>query len=165
MKKIYLAGGCFWGVSHYYSLMNGISKATVGYANSDVINPDYQMVCAKKSSASECVEVIYDEKIICLAEILKRYLEIIDPYSLNKQGGDIGPQYRTGIYYVDEADLSTIDEFMDDLKSKSSQKVQIEVLELINFYKAEEYHQDYLYKNPNGYCHVSLAAMNKYKGK
>ena len=165
MRKIYLAGGCFWGVSHYFSLMKGIESTLVGYANSDIANPTYQLVCEKKSSASECVEIIYDEKIIDLKEILKRYLEIIDPYSLNKQGGDIGLQYRTGIYYEDEKDLLVIEEFINGLKARSDKEVMIEVLALANFYKAEEYHQDYLYKNPTGYCHVSLNMMNKYKDK
>lgn len=165
MKKIYLAGGCFWGVSHYYSLMKGIESTVTGYANSDIANPDYKLVCTSKSNASECVEITYDETVINLQEILKRFIEIIDPYSLNKQGGDVGIQYRTGIYYQNDEDRLVIENFMQDLIAKSTKQVMIEVMELVNFYRAEDYHQDYLYKNPNGYCHVSLESMNKYKGK
>ena len=154
MKKIYLAGGCFWGVQHYLSLINGIDKTTVGYANSDIQSPSYEDLKAHRSSASETVEVVYDENVISLKEILKLFFMIIDPTILDQQGHDIGHQYRTGIYYVDEEDVDIIKESLDELSKQYDQPIVTELLPLDNFTIAEDYHQDYLIKNPTGYCHV-----------
>ena len=154
MKKIYLAGGCFWGVQHYLSLINGIDKTTVGYANSDIQSPSYEDLKAHRSSASETVEVVYDENVISLKEILKLFFMIIDPTILDQQGHDIGHQYRTGIYYVDKEDFGIIKESLDELSKQYDQTIVTELLPLDNFTIAEDYHQDYLIKNPTGYCHV-----------
>ena len=154
MKKIYLAGGCFWGVQHYLSLINGINKTTVGYANSDIQSPSYEDLKAHRSSASETVEVVYDENVISLKEILKLFFMIIDPTILDQQGHDIGHQYRTGIYYVDKEDVDIIKESLDELSKQYDQPIVTELLPLDNFTIAEDYHQDYLIKNPTGYCHV-----------
>ncbi|MBP5279115.1 MAG: peptide-methionine (S)-S-oxide reductase MsrA, partial [Erysipelotrichaceae bacterium] len=154
MKKIYLAGGCFWGVQHYLSLINGIDKTTVGYANSDIQSPSYEDLKAHRSSASETVEVVYDENVISLKEILKLFFMIIDPTILDQQGHDIGHQYRTGIYYVDKEDFGIIKESLDELSKQYDQPIVTELLPLDNFTIAEDYHQDYLIKNPTGYCHV-----------
>ena len=154
MKKIYLAGGCFWGVQHYLSLINGIDKTTVGYANSDIQSPSYEDLKAHRSSASETVEVVYDENVISLKEILKLFFMIIDPTILDQQGHDIGHQYRTGIYYVDKEDVDIIKESLDELSKQYDQPIVTELLPLDNFTIAEDYHQDYLIKNPTGYCHV-----------
>ena len=155
MKKIYLAGGCFWGVEHYLSLINGVIETTVGYANSDIPSPSYEDLKAHRSSASETVEVVYDENIISLKEILDLFFLIIDPTILDQQGHDIGHQYRTGIYYVDEDDVEIIKSSLAELSKKYDKKIVTELLELSNFTVAEDYHQDYLYKNPDGYCHVN----------
>lgn len=154
MKKIYLAGGCFWGVEHYLSLINGISDTTVGYANSDIKNPKYEDLKAHRSLASETVEVIYDENIISLKEILELFFMIIDPTILDRQGHDVGHQYRTGIYYIDENDKEIIQSSLNELAKKYDKPIVTELLKLDNFTIAEEYHQDYLIKNPTGYCHV-----------
>lgn len=154
MKKIYLAGGCFWGVQHYLSLINGIRQTVVGYANSDIETPSYEDLKAHRSSASETVEVTYDEDVITLKEILDLFFMIIDPTILDRQGHDIGHQYRTGIYYVDEEDKSIIKESLDELSKQYDQPIVTELLPLTNFTIGEDYHQDYLVKNPNGYCHV-----------
>ncbi|MBO7676847.1 MAG: peptide-methionine (S)-S-oxide reductase MsrA, partial [Erysipelotrichaceae bacterium] len=151
MKKIYLAGGCFWGVQHYLSLINGIDKTTVGYANSDIQSPSYEDLKAHRSSASETVEVVYDENVISLKEILKLFFMIIDPTILDQQGHDIGHQYRTGIYYVDKEDFGIIKESLDELSKQYDQTIVTELLPLDNFTVAEDYHQDYLIKNPTGY--------------
>ncbi|MBQ6560193.1 MAG: peptide-methionine (S)-S-oxide reductase MsrA [Erysipelotrichaceae bacterium] len=156
MKKIYLAGGCFWGVEHYLSLIEGIRETTVGYANSDIPSPAYEDLKAHRSSASETVEAVYDETVIALKEILEMFFRIIDPTVLDQQGHDIGHQYRTGIYYDDEQDLPVIQEAMEELSSHYDKPVVTEVLKLESFTKAEDYHQDYLIKNPDGYCHVDL---------
>lgn len=155
MKKIYLAGGCFWGVEHFLTLINGVIETTVGYANSDIISPSYEDLKAHRSSASETVEVVYDESIISLDEILELFFMIIDPTILDQQGHDIGHQYRTGIYYVDEIDIETIRKALDNLSKKYDKPIVTELLPLDNFTVAEEYHQDYLIKNPQGYCHVN----------
>lgn len=154
MKKIYLAGGCFWGVEHFLSLVKGIKETTVGYANSDIDNPTYEDLKAHRSLASETVEVEYDESIISLKEILDLFFMIIDPTILDRQGHDVGHQYRTGIYYVDENDVDVIKNALDQLAAKYDKPIVTELLPLDNFTKAEEYHQDYLIKNPTGYCHV-----------
>ena len=156
MKKIYLAGGCFWGVERYMSLIEGVRETTVGYANSDIPDPSYEDLKAHHSSASETVETIYDETVISLKEVLEMFFRIIDPTILDQQGHDIGHQYRTGIYYVDEEDLPIIEEAMKELADCYDRPIVTEVLELASFTKAEDYHQDYLIKNPNGYCHVDL---------
>ena len=155
MKKIYLAGGCFWGVEHYLSLINGVIETTVGYANSDIPSPSYEDLKAHRSSASETVEVVYDDNVISLKEILDLFFLIIDPTILDQQGHDIGHQYRTGIYYVDEDDVEIIKSSLTELSKKYDKKIVTELLELSNFTVAEDYHQDYLYKNPDGYCHVN----------
>ena len=155
MKKIYLAGGCFWGVEHYLSLINGVIETTVCYANSDIPSPSYEDLKAHRSSASETVEVIYDEHVISLKEILDLFFLIIDPTLLDQQGHDIGHQYRTGIYYVDKEDVDIIKSSLAELSKKYDKKIVTELLELSNFTVAEDYHQDYLYKNPDGYCHVN----------
>ena len=166
MKKIYLAGGCFWGVEHFLSLIPGIVQTTVGYANSDIASPSYEDLKAHRSLASETVEVIYDETKISLKEILDLFFMIIDPTLLDQQGHDIGHQYRTGIYYIDEADIKIIEESLNDLAKKYDKPILTELLPLQNFTIAEEYHQDYLIKNPDGYCHVDpkmFAIARNYK--
>ena len=102
MKKIYLAGGCFWGVEHYFSLFDGVLSTRVGYANSDILSPSYEDLKAHRSAASETVEVAYDDTKLSLPEILELFCKIIDPTLLDQQGNDIGNQYRTGIYYADD---------------------------------------------------------------
>ena len=154
MKKIYLAGGCFWGVEHFLSLIDGVEETTVGYANSDIDTPLYEDLKQHRSSASETVEVIYDENKISLKEILNLFFMIIDPTLLDQQGHDIGHQYRTGIYYIDDNDIELIKQELNDLQNKYTKPIVTELLPLDNFTKAEDYHQDYLIKNPQGYCHV-----------
>ena len=154
MKKIYLAGGCFWGVEHYLSLINGVIETTVGYANSDIESPCYEDLKAHRSSAGETVQVVYDEEKISLRQLLEMFFLIIDPTLIDRQGHDIGHQYRTGIYYIDEEDKEIIKSSLDELSEKYEEPIVTELLPLDNFTVAEEYHQDYLIKNPGGYCHV-----------
>ena len=153
MKTIYLAGGCFWGVERYFSLAKGIVSTEVGYANGTKDNPKYEDLKKGLDDASETVKIIYDEKVISLEKILELYLRVVDPYSINKQGEDEGIQYRSGIYYLDEEDKKII---VNYFKSVSLKDYAIEILPLRKFYKAEEYHQKYLEKNPHGYCHINM---------
>ncbi|MDU5460552.1 MULTISPECIES: peptide-methionine (R)-S-oxide reductase MsrB [Anaerococcus] len=157
LKKIYLAGGCFWGVEEYMQRIYGVYDAVSGYANGKVNNPTYKTVSSGKSGYAETVEVTYDSKKIKLEDLLNHYFKIIDPTSLNKQGNDRGSQYRTGIYYVDDSDKEVIDKVMNFQAKKYSEKIVVENMKLKNFIVAEDYHQDYLRKNPNGYCHIDLS--------
>lgn len=163
LKTIYLAGGCFWGTAHLFSLVPGVESATAGYANSNVENPDYKLVCTGTTNAAETVKVVYDPDINPLSSLLRLYFRSIDPLSVNKQGEDSGTQYRTGIYYIDPSDVSVIEAELATLQRRNRQPLAIEFKELENFYPAEEYHQDYLYKNPGGYCHVDPALFKEAK--
>ena len=156
MKEIYLAGGCFWGVEAYYKRINGVEDTEVGYANSRMESPSYKEVCTGRTDAAETVKIIYDEEKITLEEILKALFKVIDPTLINRQGPDIGNQYRSGIYYTDEGDRETVDKFIEKVKGDYKMPIATEVMKLENFYEAEDYHQDYLDKNPDGYCHIKL---------
>lgn len=157
MKEIYLAGGCFWGVEEYMSRIDGIVDTEVGYANGHKNNPSYEQVCTGTTGHTETTYIKYDEKIISLETLLNRFWKIIDPTLLNRQGGDIGNQYRTGIYYVDKEDLPTIKMTLEEQKSKHDKPIVTEAMPLSVFFPAEEYHQDYLKKNPGGYCHIDMS--------
>lgn len=151
---IFLAGGCFWGTEHYLKMINGIIKTEVGFANGTTENPSYRDVCDKNTGHAETVKVTYDPKTLTLRNLLNIFFKAIDPTSINKQGGDEGTQYRTGIYYTEEADVPVIQEAINDLSTHYKKPIATEVLPLENFYTAEEYHQNYLFKNPTGYCHL-----------
>ena len=155
-KWIFLAGGCFWGTEKYFSLIPGVTKTEVGYANGKTEFPTYEDVCWNNTGHAETVLVEYDPDRLELSSLLELYYEVIDPTSLNRQGNDTGTQYRTGIYYVDETDRETIDSSISRLRERTRSPVVIEVKPLENYYAAEEYHQNYLDKNPGGYCHISF---------
>lgn len=154
MKEIYLAGGCFWGTEHFLKQINGVTATQVGYANGITERPTYKEVCSNTTQFAETVKVSYDPMVLSLDFLLSLYFAAIDPTSLNKQGEDRGTQYRTGIYYTDEADLKTIQKVYAEQQTHNKQPLQVEVKPLKNFYIAEEYHQNYLEKNPQGYCHL-----------
>ncbi len=156
MKTIYLAGGCFWGMQGYFDKLKGVIISKVGYANSELENPNYEIVCSGTSGAVEAIEICYDENILQLEEILQRFLSIIDPCSLNFQGNDIGTQYRNGIYFIDDSDNSIIKTCIKKWEQRNNLKAVTEVFKIKNFYEAESYHQKYLEKNPNGYCHINV---------
>lgn len=158
MKEIYLGGGCFWGVEEYMSRIDGIVDTQVGYANGTKENPTYKEVCTGTTGHVETTYIKYDENVISLETLLNRFWKIIDPTLLNRQGGDIGNQYRTGIYYTDKDDLPIINKTLDEQKLKYDNPIVTEIMELKSFYEAEEYHQDYLKKNPGGYCHIDMNA-------
>lgn len=156
VKEIYFAGGCFWGTEHYFKMIKGVLFTEVGYANSIVENPSYEIVCKGETNAVETVKVIYDASSVSLEMLLNMYFASVDPTSINKQGNDVGTQYRTGIYYTDKSDAFTISKIVQDQQKKYCDEIVVEVMPLENFYQAEDYHQDYLDKNPNGYCHLPL---------
>lgn len=159
MNEIYLAGGCFWGVEEYFSRIPGVSNTEVGYANGHTTGPSYQDVCTDTTGHAETVHVTYDPTRVSLQTILEQYFMIIDPLSLNRQGGDSGTQYRTGVYYVDEASHDVARQVFASEQLRYRAPMVVELEPLTCFYPAEEYHQDYLKKNPGGYCHVSFDSL------
>ena len=161
MKIIYLAGGCFWGAEKYLALIQGVASTAVGYANGRTANPTYEEVCHRDTGHVETVKVEYDSSKISLTFLLELFYDAIDPTSLNRQGADVGTQYRSGIYYVDEADRDIILGSVMLLQESYDKPVMIEVQPLENFYPAEEYHQKYLDKTPGGYCHIGGAKFEK----
>ncbi|WP_296111772.1 peptide-methionine (S)-S-oxide reductase MsrA [uncultured Anaerococcus sp.] len=154
MKVIYLAGGCFWGVDAYFTNLDGVIKTEVGYANGKEDTTTYEDLY--KTDFAETVKVNFDEEKISLEEILEHFYYIIDPFSVNKQGNDMGRQYRTGIYSQDVKDLDIVRDFLGKKQKESDKKIQVEVEKLRVYVTAEDYHQDYLKKNPKGYCHIDL---------
>ncbi|MDD7792852.1 peptide-methionine (S)-S-oxide reductase MsrA [Clostridium sp. 'White wine YQ'] len=158
MKEIVLAGGCFWGVEEYISRIEGVKETKVGYANGTKENPTYEEVCTGTTGHAEACYVKYDEEILSLNDLLEKYFGIIEPTVENRQGPDIGHQYRTGIYYIDKNDLNEIQDYRDKEQDKYDKPIVTEIKDLKCFYDAEEYHQKYLKKNPGGYCHINLNA-------
>ena len=153
MKRIYLAGGCFWGVEAYFKSLKGVINTTVGYANGNTVNPKYEELKAGLATHAETVLIEYDSAKISLEKLLEHFLRFVDPYSIDKQGHDIGHQYRSGVFYESEADKEKV---LEHFKNNLRPDYKILVERLDNYYDAEEYHQDYLDKNPGGYCHVDL---------
>ncbi len=151
--EIYLAGGCFWGTQKFFDQFDGVVLTETGYANGRGEGVSYQDVIAGSGHA-ETVRVVYDERVISLRRLLDYYFTVIDPVSVNQQGNDRGIQYRTGIYYTDEAQLPEITEVYAREEERAGQKLAVEVAPLDGFTRAEEYHQKYLDKNPAGYCHI-----------
>lgn len=156
-KEIYLAGGCFWGTEHFFKQIEGVVETEVGYANGITDHPTYQEVCTDKTGFAETVRIVYDPAKVGLRFLLQMYFKAIDPTSVNRQGHDEGTQYRTGIYYTHAEDLPVIEEIYQDEQAQYDTPLAVEKRPLENFYSAEEYHQDYLDKNPDGYCHLPLA--------
>lgn len=161
MKEIYLAGGCFWGTEKYFSLIPGVHGTEVGYANGNTPSPSYEEVCRHDTGHAETVKVLYDPETIDLAGLLEKYYDVIDPCSVNRQGNDIGIQYRTGIFYTDESDRPIIEESIRSLEDRLKKRTAIQVEKLFQYSPAEVYHQKYLDKNPGGYCHIGKDKFEK----
>lgn len=169
-KEIYLAGGCFWGTELYTSLVYGVVSAESGYANGATSHPSYREVC-NGSGHAETVHIVYDPAKVSLDQLLLAFYDSIDPTAKDRQGNDIGRQYRSGIYYVpnadgsESADAAVIRTSLDALQQRIGKPLAIEVAPIVNFYRAEDAHQEYLVKNPNGYCHISPALIAKMREK
>lgn len=159
LKEVYLAGGCFWGVEAYIARIPGVYDTVSGYANGNKDNPSYEEVCSGTTDFVEAVHVLYDPDKVKLETILEYFFRVVDPTSINKQGNDVGTQYRSGLYYKDDNDKAVIDKVIKMIQEKYQNKIVTEVLPLKNFFLAEEYHQDYLEKNPTGYCHIDFSKL------
>jgi peptide methionine sulfoxide reductase msrA/msrB len=160
-KEIYLAGGCFWGIQAYIDRITGVEYTNVGYANGNSEETEYYSL--KETGHAETVYVAYDPEKITLEELLGYFYGIIDPTSLNKQGNDIGSQYRSGIYYVDEEDREIIKSVTASEQARLGEEIVTEIEPLKNYVLAEDYHQNYLDKNPGGYCHINLSNIPREK--
>ncbi len=163
LREIFYAGGCFWGVEAYFVQIPGVSDVTVGFANGKTENPTYIEVCNYKTGHAETVHVIYDPKLVTLRDLTEHFFLIVNPLTMNQQGYDVGDQYRTGIYYTDEEDLETLQAVMDAEQKKYKTPIVTELLPLRCYYLAEEEHQGYLEKNPNGYCHVDFSSLEDFQ--
>lgn len=161
MAEIYLAGGCFWGLEKYLASIRGVQNTEAGYANGKTRNPTYEEVCKKNTGHAETVKVQYDPGVLPLSLLLTLYFDAIDPTAVNRQGGDSGEQYRTGIYYTDAEDMPIIKAALAALQQRYTDPIAIEVQPLDNYAPAEEYHQNYLDKHPGGYCHIGRDAFAK----
>ena len=156
-KEIYFAGGCFWGTEHFFKQIEGVLETEVGFANGHTENPTYKEVYTDQTGFAETVYVKYNPDVVSLEFLLNMFFKAIDPTSLNKQGEDEGTRYRTGVYYTNDDDLTVIEKVFSQEQQNYKQPLAVEKLPLQNYYSAEDYHQDYLDKNPTGYCHLPVA--------
>lgn len=159
MKEIYFAGGCFWGTEHYISRFDGVVGTCAGYANGNVPDPTYEQVYTDLTGYAECVKVIFDDDVISLPTLCRLFFRSIDPLLVNRQGDDYGTRYRTGIYWDKAEHEHEVRKVYDEVQGRYSAPLAVEASALESFYPAEEYHQDYLLRNPDGYCHISLQTL------
>lgn len=157
-STLYFAGGCFWGVEHAFRQLDGVLDTTTGYANGHTPDPTYSQVKQGDTGYRETVRVCFDSSAVSVETLLKAFFIIVDVSQEDGQGHDIGDQYRTGIYYPSDLDRNLLERTR---RAFEEERLKHEVFftefkELESFYDAEDYHQDYLVKNPTGYCHVGL---------
>jgi peptide methionine sulfoxide reductase msrA/msrB len=158
-KTIYLAGGCFWGMEKLMQSIPGVLDAASGYANgTGEKDADYKTVCTGKTGFRETVRVAYDPARVSLDQLLFAFFEVIDPTAVNRQGHDTGTQYQAGVYYADAESQVVVERIFAIVRARTP-GFAVEVGQLKNFFPAEEYHQDYLDKNPGGYCHIPFAKI------
>lgn len=160
-REIYLAGGCFWGLEQYLAGIRGVVRTEVGYANGRTENPTYEQVCYDDTGHAETVRVVYDPEQLPLPFLLELFYEAIDPVAVNRQGNDRGVQYRTGIFYTDEADAPVIAASLRALQKRYAKPLAVTQAPLANYAPAEDDHQKYLEKNPSGYCHIGPALIKR----
>lgn len=161
IKEIYFAGGCFWGTERLFQLVRGVVGTEVGYANGKIKNPTYEQVISHTTGFAEAVKVQYDADQVDLPLLINLFFKSIDPTVLDRQGNDVGDNYRSGIYATDPATQAIVKTEVAKLAKNYKKPVVVETINLKNFYKAEDYHQDYLDKNPGGYCHIPLSVFEE----
>ena len=156
LDTVILAGGCFWCVEAIYQRLNGVISVTSGYAGGHVKNPSYREVCTGTTGHAEAIEIVYDQNVVSLTEVLQVFFKVHDPTTLNRQGNDEGTQYRSAIFYRSEEQRKVAVEVKDGLNKSGAfnRPIGTEITAFTNFYKAEDYHQDYYNqnKNSNSYC-------------
>lgn len=157
LKTIYLAGGCFWGTDAYMARVFGVAATESGYANGNTPLPvTYEEVCTDTTGYAEAVKVVYDKSRVTLEQVLEEFFSITNPTTLNRQANDVGTRYRSGVYYVNETDIPVIQTAIDRVQMRFSEPIVTTIEPLTSYQAAEEYHQNYLEKNPDGYCHVQF---------
>jgi peptide methionine sulfoxide reductase msrA/msrB len=158
IKEIYFAAGCFWGAQHYLKQIRGVTATMTGFANGkDTASVTYEEVYTDRTGYAETVRVVFDPEVLPLKKLVELYFLCIEPTSLNRQGEDEGTRYRTGIYYIDPDDRYTIMDVFREVQHGYSSPLTVEVEPLETFEPADAYHQDYLDKHPDGYCHLPEA--------
>lgn len=157
-QVITLGGGCFWCTEAVFVRVKGVLDVESGYCNGHLINPTYRQVCDGNTGHNEVVRITYDPMVISLNELLQIFCVIHDPTSLNRQGNDVGTQYRSGVYFSQEADQIVAQQFLNELNKTLNGRVVTELMPLSNYSAAEDYHQDYFENNPDqGYCAFVVA--------
>ena len=157
---IYLAGGCFFGLESLMQQIDGVNSAVSGYANGDAVSPGYRDVASGLTGHRETVRVEYDPDVVSLDKLLYAYFAAIDPEQVNRQGHDVGTQYQSGIYYVDSASRGAVNAAAETQREQHS-NFAVEIAPLTCFYPAEDYYQDYLEKNPGGYCPIDSDVFDR----
>ena len=154
-REICFAAGCFWGAQKLFSLVEGVLSTQTGFTGGSTPSPTYEQVYTDTTGHAECVCVRYDPAVVSLKHLTELYFRAIDPLSINKQGEDEGTRYRTGVYYSEASDLETLRPVFESVRERlGGRELAVELGPLQSFYPASEYHQDYLLKNPGGYCHL-----------
>ncbi|MFA6800538.1 MAG: peptide-methionine (S)-S-oxide reductase MsrA [Acholeplasmataceae bacterium] len=161
MKHVVLAGGCFWGVEAYFKQLKGVITTSTGYIDGNKRNPTYDEVCQGNATHAEAVEISYDETVISLETLLEHFFRFVNPFSINRQGHDIGKQYRSGVYVDNVKDADLVDAYFDQYFKNDRSRVQTKIKLNLDYDLAEDYHQKYLDKNPGGYCHIDLNLATK----
>lgn len=157
MQTIVLGGGCFWCLEASYQLVSGVTGIVSGYAGGHETSPTYESVSSEKSGHAEVVEVRFEENVMTLTKILAIFWIIHDPTSLDRQGADVGTQYRSAIYYTDDTQLSTINESVSQAQATVTDPIVTEIAKLDAFYPAEAYHQNYFANHPEqAYCQIVI---------
>lgn len=156
METVYFAGGCLWGVQAFIKTLPGVASTEAGRANGSTSTLD-----SEYDGFAECVKTEFDPETVTMEQLMAYFFEIIDPYSLNQQGIDVGEKYRTGIYSKDPRHLEVARTFIQ--KRDDADRIVVEVLPLTNYVRSAEEHQDRLDKCPDDYCHISEELMNKYR--
>ena len=153
MEKAFFAGGCFWGTEHLFKKLEGVTSTRVGYTGGHKTNPTYKEVCGGKTGHAEAVEVTFDPAKTDFEKVARFFFEIHDPTQINRQGPDIGEQYRSVVFYGDENQKKIVQKLIDELKAKGY-KVVTEIVKADRFWEAEDYHQDYYEVTGKApYCH------------
>lgn len=153
MKAIF-AAGCFWGVQYYFDQIPGVTNTTVGYTGGTTENPTYEEVCTHSTGHAEAVEVVFDENVVSYETLVKHFFRLHDPTQLNRQGPDVGDQYRSAIFLTDASQRTVAEKVMTDLSVNYEQPIVTQIVPASVFYAAEDYHQKYAERTGRGMCHI-----------
>lgn len=158
MQTIYLAGGCFWCTEAVFKSIKGVSEVVPGYIGGDLPDPTYEQICSGETGHAEAVKVVYDESVLPLADLLEIFFATHDPTTLNRQGNDVGTQYRSAIFFTNKEQESASHEAVKEAQKSFSQPIVTEVVPASEFYKAEDYHRDYYFAHSNQpYCMIVIS--------